>query len=166
MRKKESDRVGGAGGGSRRKFETPEILRDKIKDYFAYCEEGEIPMTVIGLAAFLNITRRKLLGYQNGDFDHYFEDLDLEENYSEIVEKAKEYIENDKLVNALQGKYTPAIAIFDLKNNHNYTDKQDLNLGLGTERPIIVDDIPKITQATGTALVNATIIDVESEEDE
>ena len=167
MRKKESDRVGGAGGGSRRKFETPEILRDKIKDYFAYCEEGEIPMTVVGLAAFLDITRKHLSTYQNGEHDFKSDTLNEDgEDFSEIVEKAKEYIENDKLVNALQGKYAPAIAIFDLKNNHNYTDKQDLNLGLGAERPIIVDDIPKIAHAAGTAIINSTIIEVDLEEDE
>lgn len=122
-------------GGRPRKFDTVEQLETLIEGYFDYCDnyiatkivfdkEGEQstvkyhfpkPYTVSGLCAYLGITRDTLSEYQKQD------------EFSDTIKTAKTKIEAEKIEGAMQGKYNPAITIFDLKNNHNMVDKTEVD---------------------------------------
>lgn len=126
-------------GGRPRLYQTPEKMRLKVEDYFAYCEIDDTPMTVAGLAGFLNMSKAVLVRYRKGEHDHHTPPG--QETFSELLTKAREFVENDRIVNALKGNYVASIAIFDLKNNHGYAEKSDVNV---TENPtpVVLDDIP------------------------
>lgn len=98
------------------KYATAEDMKRVCDMYFNECLEKDEPMTVAGLRVALDICRVTFDAYANGDYDE-------QGNFSATVKKAREFIEADKLKNSLKGKYNATIAIFDLKNNHGYTDK-------------------------------------------
>jgi hypothetical protein len=116
------------------KFETPEELETKIEEFFEYCiEEKEIP-DVEGLAVFLDTTRKTLFEYEK------------KPDFSNTVKRAKEKIFHKKKQLAFQGKMNATVFIFDAKNNHEYTDKQELDHTSGGEKI----NIPPIIWANGT----------------
>ena len=47
-------------------------------------------------------------------------------------------VEAEKLEKMLLGDYAASAGIFDLKNNHGYTDKQEVNQ-TGNVKPVIVN---------------------------
>ncbi len=93
-------------------YATEKEMWDKIKEYFDVWELANRPITVVGMALWLNITKSTLFLYERGDYDT------PNEQFSNTVKKAKMYIENAKWEGALTGKYIQSVAIFDLKVNH------------------------------------------------
>lgn len=95
------------------KFKTPEIMQEKIDAYFKKCDEKRKPYTVTGLALALDTDRETLINYQNrNDFFDTVKRAKLKcQNYAE------EYLYNGKNV---------AGAIFNLKANYKWEDKQQL----------------------------------------
>ena len=60
---------------------------------------------------------------------HYLTQIEEGKNwpeYSATLKKVKDYIEKDKHQWALAGAYNTAFTIFDLKNNSNWKDKQEI----------------------------------------
>lgn len=70
-----------------------------------------------GLWCFLDVCNDTMTPYMDGTYDTD------EENFSETLKKARNFIANHKLEEAMLGNYNPTICIFDLKNNHGYTDR-------------------------------------------
>lgn len=70
-------------GGRPLKFKTVEELEVKIESYFESCLETKEPITVTGLALWLDTTRDTLMDYQNRD------------EFSDAIKKAKLRVEND-----------------------------------------------------------------------
>ena len=64
------------------KFETVEILSERIKEYFDLCEAKNRPLTITGLAVHLGTTRDTLLDYEG------------REEFSDTLKEAKEKIHN------------------------------------------------------------------------
>ncbi len=106
-------------------FSTPQELYDKCNEYFGKWESSGRPLTVAGLINYLKISRWTWDNYANGEYDDVCDPE--QDNFSATIEMAKRHIEVDKLENGLLGKYNSSIAKFDLVNNHNYTEKQEVN---------------------------------------
>lgn len=94
-------------------FTTAQELWDKCLEYFTTWEDKVKPVTVVGLAVFLDVCKDTLNEYGKGTYDH------LDVDFSVTVKKAKDYIEAVKWEKALTGQYHHSVAIFDLKVNHS-----------------------------------------------
>lgn len=113
--------------GRPNKFKTVEEMQKAIDEYFAYCEENGKPYTISGLAYALDTTRRTLLDYQDN------------EKFSHTITKAKAKIErfNEEL---LFSKDVPTVGvIFNLKNNYNWADKQEIAAEVSNDVTINVE---------------------------
>lgn len=111
-------------------FDDPVEFEKKVDEYFDWCdaqtqiitgEKGQIkvirkPYTVSGLALFLDVDRKTLFNYED------------KEAFFPAIKKAKLRIENWLEERALTGEVQPISAIFNLKNNFGWTDKQELGI--------------------------------------
>ena len=119
-------------GGRPRKYSTVAEMQEGIETYFARCDarvvedvtkRGDIvnvkkpePYTVQGLAVALDLTTKGLLDYEE------------REEFSSTIKRARARIEANKVRHMLDGDGYGAGYIFDLKNNHGWRDKQDVNI--------------------------------------
>ena len=116
-------------------YESPEVMRDKIDEWFTYMETSTIdvfarqlnkqgepvpmsvrrPYTVEGLARHLGLTRQGLLEYQK------------REGYKEYVEAAKERIIQDTLERAMVGSLdSPTVRLW-IVNNSSYKNEKSVD---------------------------------------
>jgi hypothetical protein len=135
-------------GGRPLKFASTEELQNKINAYFESCyQDVEVkkgkgknqttevihkrvkPFTVSGLAAFLDCDRKTINNYE--DMDEFFP----------TIKKAKQIIEADVEEGSLTGAYNATAAIFNLKNNFGWHDKQEIdqNIGNKDDKPFKVE---------------------------
>ena len=122
-------------GGRPPKYTAVEEMEEKIEAYFAKCDArivrmlvnqgnkkvlGDVPKpepyTVQGLAVALDLTTKGLLDYEEKG------------KFCATIKKAKSRIEANKVTHMLDGDGYGAGYIFDLKNNHGWRDKQDVNI--------------------------------------
>lgn len=76
------------------------------------------PLTIEGLCLRLECDRDTLLNYQKKEgYEEYFG----------IIKKAKLKIQQDKVERGILGTGTASVIIFDLKNNHGYRDKVEID---------------------------------------
>ena len=111
------------------KFQSVELLQDSVKQYFLHCKVNERPLTITGLALWLDTTRETLCDYEKNPI------------FSDTIKKAKEMVANYVEEQCLLAK-NPAGAIFLLKN-HGFTDKQEIDHTV-TSKVITVDMIGNI----------------------
>ena len=84
-------------------------------------------MTIEGLCLALDFTsRQSLLNYEG------YTDKN-KKPFLDTIKKARLQIQQSKIEGLLSGNYSAAGAIFDLKNNHNYKDKQETTVKLDKE---------------------------------
>ena len=135
MAAKKGNKYAEGNKGQDKKYTSPELMQKGIDKYFHDCDNNEQlyfdkkslqtiavkmpkPYTIEGLALSLGFTETdSLLNYEK------------KEGYEEFfgtVKKARTRIASQKLENALLGIYNAQVAIFDLKNNHGYSDKQQI----------------------------------------
>lgn len=113
-------------GGRPLKFKTPEELEKRIEEYFKYAKDNmEVP-TVSGLAWYLGTNRQCLLRYQEEDND-LLKSVpdDVKGMFRDTVKQAKARIEAG-YEQALFSKNSAVGAIFTLKNNYGWVDKQEV----------------------------------------
>lgn len=109
------------------KFKSVEELETSITNYFDDCAEKGKPLTVSGLAVALGTNRQTLLNYEG------------KPKYVDTIKKAKAVIEafNEEL---LYSKDVPTIGvIFNLKNNYNWKDKQEIEADINNEIDITIE---------------------------
>lgn len=108
------------------KFKSPEELGSRIEEYFKYAEEKKEVATVSGLAWFLGTNRQTLLNYQEEN-DVLFKSVtdDVKVKYFDTIKRAKARIESG-YEQALFNKNSAVGAIFTLKNNYKWVDKQEI----------------------------------------
>lgn len=113
-------------GGRPLKFKTPEELESKIEEYFKWAEDNKKHITVTGLAWYLDTNRQTLSNYQNEDSELYnnIEDS-VKVTFIDAIKKAKARIEME-YEDSLYYKNSVVGAIFTLKNNYGYVDKQEI----------------------------------------
>lgn len=96
------------------KFETPEILQEKIEAYFKKCEDkGERPF-ITELAYYLDTSRETLCNYEE------------KEPFFDTIKRAKMRCELELEKNLIEGKVNPTGSIFNLKNNYGWRDKTEV----------------------------------------
>ena len=98
------------------KFPTVRALKARIKDYFDYVKSHDVPLTIERLCCFLDCSRNTLLNYQARD------------EFAPIITRVKREILANKAEMLLSNKGNTQGIIFDLKNNHGYRDKQDVEM--------------------------------------
>lgn len=109
------------------KYENAKQMQKIIDKYFEECEEsGEIP-TVTGLAYVLDMSRQDLLNYENCLENGRLKSLDDSVKVEIVctIKRAKKYIESC-YEKALFTNGKTIGAIFTLKNNYNWVDKQEI----------------------------------------
>lgn len=119
------------------KYENPEEMQTIIDDYFRECDEiGEVP-TVTGLAYALGTDRKLLLRYEKSEECNWLTQYDdsVKQGFRDAIKGAKRFIES-RYEQALFDKGKTIGAIFTLKNNYNYVDKQEVEQ---TSRTITID---------------------------
>lgn len=106
-----------------RKFNDPEKLKKDIEEFFIDCEKRNRVPTVTGLAVALDTTRETLLQYENEIIKKL--DDNIKHEISDAIKRAKVRI-HAEYEQALfdRGKVTGAI--FTLKNNYGWADKQEI----------------------------------------
>ena len=106
-------------GGRPRKYQSVEDMKIKIDEYFK--NTNERPYTVTGLALYLDLTTEGLREYES------------REEYSATIKKAKMKIEDHINKMSLCNGYNATIAIFNLKNNFGWKDKQEIEQNVKAE---------------------------------
>ena len=101
-------------GGRPLKFPTPEIMQEAIDSYFVKMDAEDRPYTITGLALHLDCDRDTLLNYQGRS------------EYFGTIKRAKERVLGWKEERLLTGKGSTVGLIFDLKNNHGWVDKREV----------------------------------------
>jgi hypothetical protein len=119
---------------STKKWKTPLELQKAIDQYFQDCDdrkkkiatkEGAVieidhprPYTIEGLCEVLDCDRNTLLNYEKQQgYEPYFR----------TIKNAKNKIALNKVERGLSGDSNSAVTIFDLKNNHGYKDKTEVD---------------------------------------
>ena len=115
-------------GGRPPKYKIKEEMQEAIDKYFNECKNERRPITFTGLAYSIGLSRQGLLNYSD------------KEEFFDTIKKARDYVEMT-LEERLIG--TSGIAtgiIFNLKNNYDWKDKQDINADVNTEIKVTIDD--------------------------
>ena len=114
-------------GGRPLKFKTPEELEKRIEEYFLMCDENNYIPTISGLAWYLDTTRKTLLEYENSEENNCLKNVpdDVKEGFVNTIKRAKARIEME-YEQALFKKNSAVGAIFTLKNNYGWVDKQEV----------------------------------------
>lgn len=112
---------------AKKKHETIESFEAKIEEYFDTYKAAGRPLTIEGLCLALGFVERKSLIDYAGYTDKN------KKPFLHAIKKARLYIQQSKVEGLLSGDYSAAGAIFDLKNNHNYKDKQETYIKLDKE---------------------------------
>ena len=95
-------------------FNDVKDVEEKINAYFNYCEEKEKPYTMSGLAYYLGISRQTLVNYSNQD------------QFFDTIKKARDRVQMQLEENALSNKANPTFTIFNLKNNFDWKDSNEV----------------------------------------
>ena len=95
-------------------FTNVKEVEEKINAYFNYCEEKEKPYTMSGLAYYLGISRQTLVNYSNQD------------QFFDTIKKARDRVQMQLEENALSNKANPTFTIFNLKNNFDWKDSNEV----------------------------------------
>lgn len=109
------------------KFKSPEELQSKIDAYYEWAKENKKHITITGLAWFLDTNRQTLLRYEEEDSELLKSvDEDVRQAFRDTVKRAKARVEME-YEESLYNKNSAVGAIFTLKNNYGYVDKQEVS---------------------------------------
>jgi predicted ATPase len=106
-------------------------------------------ITVTGLAWWLDTSRQTLINYENSESNGWLKRCTQEDKreYIDTIKKAKRYIEmqyEDKLYD----NKTTTGAIFTLKNNYAWCDKQEI-VTTNADAKLSADEIGRQLEALG-----------------
>ncbi len=109
------------------KFKSPEELQAKIDAYYEWAKENKKHITITGLAWFLDTNRQTLLRYEEDDSELLKSvSEDVRQAFRDTVKRAKARVEME-YEESLYNKNSAVGAIFTLKNNYGYVDKQEVS---------------------------------------
>ncbi|MCR6516312.1 DNA-packaging protein [Clostridium sp. LY3-2] len=114
-------------GGRPLKFKSPEELQEKVDEYFKWVEDKKKYPTISGLAYYLDTTRKTLLEYENCFENDRLSSVDdnTKVKFINTIKRAKARIEME-YEESLFYKNSSVGAIFTLKNNFGWVDKQEI----------------------------------------
>lgn len=113
--------------GRPKKYTDIQILENKINGYFKKCDKLNKPYTLSGLAFALDMDRKTLYNYSK------------DEKFFPTIKKAKGKVET--FVEERLFYPNAAGAIFNLKNNFDWKDKQEVDT-ITSSRITIINDLP------------------------
>lgn len=108
------------------KFETPQVLEDKINEYFDKCEKNGTKPFITELAYHLDTSRETLREYKERP------------EYVDSIKKALTRCEMALEQNLIEGKVNPTGSIFNLKNNYGWKDKTETDVTSGGKAIMIM----------------------------
>lgn len=108
------------------KYNSVDEMQKDIDNYFKYCDENKKPYTVSGLANALDMTRQSLLNYEE------------KEEFFDTIKRAKSKIEQFAEESLFIGSNTAGV-IFNLKNNYNWKDKQEIEADINSDVNINIE---------------------------
>ena len=103
--------------GRPRQFDSPDAMLQKALEFQAICTEEERPFLFISFASWMGIHADTITRYAT-DFPEF----------SGTIKKIKQLAEIGLIEGGMMGRYNPAMTIFLAKNNHGYTDKQEIDM--------------------------------------
>ena len=103
---------GADSSGRPRMFNDPVYFEERVDAYFDHCEKKNKHPVVAGLCYFLGFHDR-----------HALQEYRKYDGFSATVKRALLRIEAHKNEMLFERDYSTAGVIFDLKNNHNWSDK-------------------------------------------
>lgn len=105
------------GRGRPRLIESPDQMQEMAESYFAEREAANKPFTMAGLCYALGFSDR-----------HSLSEYEKHKEYTATVKRLRLRVEQARLEDMVdKAKFTPG-QIFDLKNNHGYVDKQEVEV--------------------------------------
>lgn len=109
------------------KFKSPEELEKRIQEYYEWAKDNNKHITMSGLAWYLGTNRQTLLNYENCLEDDWLKSVpdDVKVLYVDSIKRAKQRIEME-YEEGLFNKNSAVGAIFTLKNNYKWVDKQEV----------------------------------------
>ncbi|WPC42946.1 terminase small subunit [Clostridium sp. JS66] len=117
----------GENGGRPLKWKNVNELIEYANNFFDWCEENKKRPTVTRLAYYLGCDRKDLIRYENYKEYDWLKRLSEEEKkkYSHTIKEIKRRIEAE-YEDSLFDKSSTVGAIFTLKNNYNWIEKQEV----------------------------------------
>ena len=115
-------------GGRPPLYDSVEELDILIKKYFDDCIKDHRPYTMSGLAFALGMSRRTLINYGK------------DEKFFHSIKRAKEFIEQSLEERLISTTGVATGVIFNLKNNYDWKDKQDINANVNTQIKVTLED--------------------------
>lgn len=120
--------------GRPKKYTEVEIMQQKIDKYFLECNQKKEPYTITGLALALDLDRKSINNYAKDD------------EFFPTIKKAKLKVENYLEKNLITGGNSTG-TIFNLKNNFEWSDKQQIEHSGNVNNPfegMSTDELRKI----------------------
>ncbi len=136
---------------------TDEEFKNRIDEYFAFCQRSSIRPGIESLCLSLHITRQRLYDICNG--------VSCSEERQQAAQSAKSFIAAYIEQAHLQGKINPASGIFLMKNWLNYKDSISFEEGATQQKETIAKMTIEDRQKELAGLIDVTDIQItESEE--
>lgn len=126
----------------------PELLKQRIQEYFDLCVEYGRRPGAAGLAAAVGVARKTLLTWRDGSARPSSE-------HRQIMERAFTVIDSMMEQFMLTGKVNPVSGIFLMANNHGYRQKVEITAEV--DRP----QIETLSRAELESRYNPNIIDAD-----
>src|SRR2546426_212641 len=120
------------------KFKTVEDMKKLIDAYFEKCAIEKRPLTITGLALALDTSRKVLLEYE-----------DDRPEYRNTIKKAKEMCHNYAEEFLFSGRNIVG-AIFNLKNNYGWHEKQETEHSGNVTQYVIQTGSDNLPSTSGT----------------
>jgi hypothetical protein len=109
-------------GGRPLKFTSPKKFKESVDEYFAKCDSIRDLPTITGLAVHLDTNRQTLINYQQRD------------GFFDTIKRAQAICEAAIESRAMQGGLNATMAIFSLKNNYGWVDRQEQDITSGGDK--------------------------------
>ena len=110
------------------KFKNKEEMQEKIESYFEECKKEKRPITFTGLAYSIGLSRQALFDYKEKD------------EFLDTIKKARDYVEMTLEERLIGTSGVATGIIFNLKNNYDWKDKQEIDADVKTEIRVELDD--------------------------
>ena len=136
-------------GGHPMKWNSPQELQTSIDGYYIWTKENDMHITVTGLAWWLDTSRLTLINYENCDTNGWLGRCTSEDKreYINTIKRAKRIIEMNYEELLYDNKKTTG-AIFTLKNNYAWCDKQEI-VTTNNDTKLSPDEVAKQLQDLG-----------------
>lgn len=127
----------------RGKPETDEEIKQRIDEYFLFCQQSSIRPGIESLCMALHISRTTLFNWNNG--------IGCSEMCQELIQSAKAFIGAFIEQAMLGGKISPPSGIFLMKNWLSYKDAISIEESIPnkeTKRILTAAELPKLGEST------------------